>query len=108
MLFRPLRKGQNHVAEGSRFAGEAAKYSRKSGVVDTECILTKGPYLPCVSMAGWALLAEYPRHIRKPWLHRLINWLKMAINCSQMSLINSVVNVCSASHSNCSQSDTDL
>ena len=28
-----------------------------------EGILPKGPYLPCVSMAGRALLAGYPRHI---------------------------------------------
>ena len=26
-------------------------------------ILPKGPYLPCVSMAGWALLAGYQRYI---------------------------------------------
>ena len=26
-------------------------------------ILPKGPYLPCVSMAGWAFLAGYPRHV---------------------------------------------
>ena len=29
-----------------------------------EGILPKGPYLPCVSMAGRALLAEYPRYFR--------------------------------------------
>ena len=28
-----------------------------------EGILPKGPYLPCVSMAGRALLAGYPRHV---------------------------------------------
>ena len=28
-----------------------------------EGILPKGPYLPCVSMAGWALLAGYPRYL---------------------------------------------
>ena len=28
-----------------------------------EGILPKWPYLPCVSMAGGALLAEYPRHV---------------------------------------------
>ena len=28
----------------------------------TKGILPKGPYLPCVSMAGRALLAGYPRH----------------------------------------------
>ena len=29
-----------------------------------EGILPKGPYLPCVSMAGRALLAGYPRIVR--------------------------------------------
>ena len=29
---------------------------------DIEGILPKGPYLPCVSMAGRALLAGYPRY----------------------------------------------
>ena len=28
-----------------------------------ESILSKGPYLPCVSMAGRALLAGYHRHM---------------------------------------------
>ena len=36
-----------------------------------EGILPKGPYLPCVSMAGRVLLAGYPRHItvNEPWLY---------------------------------------
>ena len=32
-----------------------------------EGILPKGPYLPCVSMAGRALLAGYPRYIWVTW-----------------------------------------
>ena len=33
-----------------------------------EGILPKGPYLPCVSMAGRALLAGYPRYLSKDQL----------------------------------------
>ena len=36
-----------------------------------EGILPKGPYMPCVSMAGGALLAGYPRYI---WYIRMISW----------------------------------
>ena len=32
-----------------------------------EGILPKGPYLPCVSMAGRALLAGYHRYVLFPW-----------------------------------------
>ena len=32
-------------------------------IAEIEGILPKGPYLPCVSMAGRALLAGYPRNI---------------------------------------------
>ena len=35
--------------------------------IDIECILLKGPYLPCVSMAGRALLAGYHRIITLKW-----------------------------------------
>ena len=34
--------------------------------LNIEGILPKGPYLQCVSMAGWALLAGYPRYV---WFH---------------------------------------
>ena len=38
-----------------------------------EGILPKGPYLPCVSMAGRALSVGYPRyHVTKPPI--IINW----------------------------------
>ena len=36
-----------------------------------EGILPKGPYLPCVSMAGRALLARYPRYSLLQWKLRL-------------------------------------
>ena len=41
-----------------------------------EGILPKGPYLPCVSMAGRALLAGYPRHTHSEWiiLERKFSW----------------------------------
>ena len=38
--------------------------------IDVEGILPKGPYLPCVSMAGRALLAGYPRYLE----HSLCNY----------------------------------
>ena len=33
-----------------------------TNIAYSEGILPKGPYLPCVSMAGGALLAGYPRY----------------------------------------------
>ena len=36
-----------------------------------EGILQNGPYLPCVSMAGRALLVGYHRHVGVPWDTRL-------------------------------------
>ena len=41
-----------------------------------EGILSKGPYLPCVSMAGRALLAGYHRYNswRNPKLHEIISF----------------------------------
>ena len=51
---------------------------------DIKGILPKGPYLPCVSMAGRALLAGYPRYIR--WgagadtPARIINYLNHTFN----------------------------
>ena len=35
--------------------------------IHVEGILPKGPYLPCVSMAGRAILAGYPRCMRQ-WI----------------------------------------
>ena len=40
-------------------------------VLDIEGILPKGPYLPCVSMAGRALLAGYPRYVLALWTNPL-------------------------------------
>ena len=40
-------------------------YTSSSVHVNIEGILPKGPYLPCVSMAGMALLAGYHRYIDK-------------------------------------------
>ena len=42
---------------------------------DFEAILPKGPYLPCVSMAGRALLAGYPR-FEKTLRDTLFNFLE--------------------------------
>ena len=36
---------------------------------DIEGILQKGLYLPCVSMAGWALLVGYPRYVNSIHQH---------------------------------------
>ena len=38
-------------------------YMRNHAHLFIEGILPKGPYLPCVSMAGRALLTGYPRHL---------------------------------------------
>ena len=37
-------------------------YDYLNDTTHIEGILPKGPYLPCVNMAGRALLAGYPRH----------------------------------------------
>ena len=49
-------------------------------------ILPKGPYLPCVSMAGWALLAGYHRYYLKI-MKTFIRELKMnTVFCAQLTL----------------------
>ena len=42
---------------------EVASHEGKINI-DFEGILPKGPYLPCVSMAGRDLLAGYPRFVK--------------------------------------------
>ena len=50
-----------------------------------EGILPKGPYLPCVSMAGRALLAGYPRYLGMLCKKNRNNW--QALMCSMQVLV---------------------
>ena len=46
--------------------GDITQDAPVTALWDIEGILPKGPYLPCVSMAGKALLAGYPRYAELP------------------------------------------
>ena len=44
------------------------------GKAEFEGILKKGPYLPCVSMAGGALLAGYPQNVLNKEMNKQPEW----------------------------------
>ena len=51
----------DYEGEQERVQYQKALERHRDRLIDNEGILPKGPYLPCVSMAGRALLAGYPR-----------------------------------------------
>ena len=50
-----------------------------------ECVLPKGPYLPCVSMADRALLAGCPRYIYV-YIYIIKQWLKAYVGTFYQSI----------------------
>ena len=54
-------------------------------VIHIEGILPKGPYPPCVSMAGRALLAGYPQYMNEEGLNRT-TW---SIGSGSLTFVNS-------------------
>ena len=55
------------INQGS-YTQQSGKTDLRIGAAVIEGILPKGPYLPCVSMAGRALLAGYHRYVVM-WFH---------------------------------------
>ena len=56
-----------------------------------EGILPKGPYLPCVSMAGRALLAGYPRYALGNWVIIGSDYGLLPVGCQAIAWTNAEI-----------------
>ena len=67
----------NKISTSTSFPSTAARYFLPWNI---EVILPKGPYLPCVSMAGRALLAGYHRYISVQIIFERLKWVEWNYN----------------------------